>query len=245
MSMTEPSLLYKMTLDDRIRGRIKFPRQRKNPHVRFPKSCAAFTKKFAVKKRPSGRWAEEGERKHTCPAQQAKKRLNPQEVQWQKGKRQTKARARANNKTHLPKARVKERFRAKAHNGKTSPSQERARQGTTQERFHRWTSPKRATICAQRKAQVQRQTVTRAKPSFSKHQRHRTQNSNGGMLGQNESDLVNFVSRNNRNIVSCRKLQDLEVQCIIKNCSQHLESESCCENSVDKITRKTQTQKPT
>ena len=70
-------------------------------------------------------------------------------------------------------------------------------------------------------------------------------NSNGGLLGQNESDLVNFVSRNNRNIVSCRKLQDLEVQCIIKNCSQHLECESCCENSVDKITRKTQTQKPT
>ena len=98
----------------------------------------------------------------------------------------------------------------------------KARQGTTQERFHRCTSPKRATICAQRKAQVQRQTVIRAKPSFSKHQTSYT-NSNGGMLGQNESDLVNFVSRNNRNIVSCRKLQDLEVQCIIKNCSQHLE----------------------
>ena len=101
-------------------------------------------------------------------------------------------------------------------------AQEWARQGTTQERFHRWTSPKRATICAQRKAQVQRQTVIRAKPSFSKHQTSYT-NSNGGMLGQNESDLVNFVSRNNRNIVSCRKLQFLEVQCIVKNCSQDLE----------------------
>ena len=135
MSMTEPSLLYKMTLDDRIRGRIKFPRQRKKPTCSISQELCSFYEKTCCQKRPAG--AERGE---TRPKLQAKKRLNPKEVQWQKGKRQTKARARANNKTHLPKARVKGRFRAKAHNGKTSPSQERARQSTTQGRFHRWTS---------------------------------------------------------------------------------------------------------
>ena len=92
----------------------------------LPRVVQPLRKNLQSKKKSDPAGAGRGEIR---PKLQAKKILNPTEVQWQKGKRQKKARARANNKTHLPKARVKGRFRAKAHNGKTSPSQEWARQG--------------------------------------------------------------------------------------------------------------------
>ena len=63
----------------------------------------------------------------TRPRLQARRRLNPKERAWAKGKRSTMAKA--NNKTHLPKARAKERMRANKNTRKTSRSPDRATAG--------------------------------------------------------------------------------------------------------------------
>ena len=63
----------------------------------------------------------------TRPRLQARRRLNPKERAWAKGKRSTMVKA--NNKTHLTKERAKERMRANKNSRKTSRSPDRTTAG--------------------------------------------------------------------------------------------------------------------
>ena len=115
-----------------------------------------------------------GEEQHVLSCRQRRDSI---QRKCAKGKETEKGKGKSKQQNTSPKGKSEGKISGKGTQWKDQSFTRmgKARQGTTQERFHRWTSPKRATICAQRKAQVQRQTVIRAKPSFSKHQRHRTQ----------------------------------------------------------------------
>ena len=103
------------------------------------------------KKRPvtSGSWLE---RKHVQSCRQGKDSIHKERAQA-KGKRSDKRKARATNKTRLPKASAKERVGTKGEQSKDHSSTRKGKkQGLTQERFHRWRAQRRANMCMSRRS---------------------------------------------------------------------------------------------